>query len=296
MKRTILSLLLVCFLITGYAQEDIRVTIKQKDFAVGNAPAFVVEIPQADFKSIEKAWEKLLKSETKAKVETQDGEIFILNKVYDKISADSIDIFGYVREYDNVCLLSACFRLNGRFISEDSDEELFYPAKKYIRDFAVEQYQIAVKNELNGEQKILKKLNAELARLESAKEGLIKEINAWERSILQKRDAITLNEMDQSDKVLQIQAQKEMILKLANAVGDEQDAAEKTLKSMEKDFKKLQKEHDNFHTQIDNLEASIRGHEKSIESNEKAQKLLKLDIEDQEYKTRKIQNKLDGIK
>ena len=294
MKQVLLFIALLGFSVS-MAQEEIRVVVKTKTFTFGDAPAFTVEIPQAKFEDVEKAWEKLLKSGTKAKAEKSNGEIFILGKVYEPISSDSMEIFGYVKEYDEVAVLSACFMLNSNFISSESDEEIYYPTKKYIKDFAIEQYQNAVQDELDEENKELKKLKTELNRLVGSEEAYIKEINTWERDVLKKRDEITLNEMDQSDKVIQMQAQKELILTLANALGDEQETAEKTLKQMEKDFKKLQKEHSNLHNQIDNLEASVRANQKKIEEVVKNQKFVKLDVEDQEYKVRKVEKKLAGI-
>jgi chromosome segregation ATPase len=122
------------------------------------------------------------------------------------------------------------------------------------------------------------------------------EINQFERAIITKKDQITLNKIDQSNKVIQMQAQKELVLKLANAGEDEKDEAEKILKELEKDFKKLQKQNENYHQDIDNNESYIRQSEIQLAKISSEVKFMQLDIDDQAYKVRKVQQKLDGIR
>ena len=62
MKYSILILLSILSLNLSFAQEDIRVKIKDKKFYDSEAPAYVVEIPQATFKQIERSWPKYLKN------------------------------------------------------------------------------------------------------------------------------------------------------------------------------------------------------------------------------------------
>jgi predicted phage gp36 major capsid-like protein len=120
-------------------------------------------------------------------------------------------------------------------------------------------------------------------------------INQYERNTITKQDDITLNKLDLSNKVIQIQAQKELILQLANAGEEAQEEAEKVLKDMEKDFKKLQKANENLHQDIAYNESQIRLEESSKKGKESQLKFLQLDIDDQEYKLRKLQQKLEDI-
>lgn len=294
MKKS-LFILFISVMISAHAQEEIVVTMKNKSFSIGEVPAFASFIPEASYISVSKAWEKYLEQETKENVSFENGEYIILSKAYEKVSSTPLNIYSYVKEYEGELLLVCAIQLNGEFISSAMDEEIYIPAKKYVRDFAVESYKNAVIDEINAEEKVLKKIDIEKSQLTLQKESILSSINQYERNNITKQDEITLNKLDLSNKVLQIQAQKEFVLQLANAGEDAQEEAEKVLKDMEKDFKKLQKANENLHEDIASNESHIRLKESSLKAIESQLKFLQLDIEDQEYKLRKLKQKLENI-
>jgi hypothetical protein len=277
------------------AQEEISVVLKTKTFAKGEIPAFVTLIPQASYEQVQKDWEKYLKEDTKEKTLNENGEVSIQNKVYEKIAPGFLTIYSYIKEFDGEIMLVAAFELNGSYISKEMDEEVYIPAKKFVRDFALESYRTAVFQELKDEEKEFKKLENQKLSLESSYETLLAVISQYERSIVTKKDEISLNQLDQSSKVLQMQAQKEFVLKLANAGQAAKEDAEKILKELEKDFKKLQKQNENYHQDIANFESLIRQNEIALGKAESELKFKQLDIDDQAYKVRKIQQKLESI-
>ncbi len=132
--------------------------------------------------------------------------------------------------------------------------------------------------------------------IRTRREQLEKALKQAKRDILKNKDLITLNEMDQSSKVLQIQTQKELIYRLVNSPKEEQKDAKKVLKKIELDFKQLQNKKNVLHGKIDNFQSEIRENDRNLETNEKEQKFLKLDKEDQEYRVRKTIKKLERIK
>lgn len=293
--RFLLFGLFILPIISLVAQEEITVTMKSKTFSIGEVASFVTFIPQADYEELTKDWDKYLKQDTKEKTISENGELVILNKEYEKISAAPLNIYSYIKEYDGEIMLVVAMELEGKFISREMDEEIYIPAKKYVRDFAVESYKTAVGNQLKEEEKILKKLENQKTSLQNSRESIVAEINQYERTIIAKKDEITLNQIDQSDKVIQMQAQKELVLKLANAGEEEKDDASKILKEIEKDFKKLQKENENFYQDIDYAESEIRRNEIKLAKVESDIKFIQLDIDDQAYRVRKIEQKLERI-
>jgi hypothetical protein len=252
-------------------------------------------IPEANYAQVAKAWEKYLEQGTKEKVLFENGEYVILSKEYEKVSSTPLNIYAYLKEYERELLLVCAIQMNGEFISKEMDEEIYIPAKKYVRDFAVESYKNAVSDKIKEEEKVLKKLESDKNQLTLQKENILSSINQYERNTITKQDDITLNKLDLSNKVIQIQAQKELILQLANAGEEAQEEAEKVLKDMEKDFKKLQKANENLHQDIAYNESQIRLEESSKKGIESQLKFLQLDIDDQEYKLRKLQQKLEDI-
>jgi predicted nucleic acid-binding Zn-ribbon protein len=294
MKYLILSCLLAVF---GFlqAQEDINVVLKLKTLSQGDIPAFVTFIPQASYSQVQKDWEKYLKDDTKEKTLNQNGEIIILNKVYEKIAPGLLNIYSYIKEYDGEIMLVAALELNGTYISKEMDEEVYIPAKKFVRDFAVESYKMAVAEDFKDAEKELKKLESQKTSLQSSLETVLATISQYERSIVTKKDEISLNQLDQSSKVIQLQAQKELVLKLANAGEVVKEDAKKILKELEKDFKKLQNQNENFYQDIVYYESQMRQNEIDLGKAESEVKFKQLDIDDQAYKLRKIQQKLDNI-
>jgi hypothetical protein len=278
------------------AQEDIRVLLKEKKFYDDEATAFVVEIPQAEYNTVLKSWTKFLKDNPKEKVIVENAEVSISKKFIPKIANDSLDINSYIKEYDGHIVLAVSFKLRGKYISESSEEEIFYPTKNYVRNFALAQYKKAVNLELKEEKRTYSKLDTDLNSLIHSNDNYIDAIKQAKREILTNKDLITLNEMDQSSKVLQIQTQKEIVYRLVNTPGDEQKEAKKNLKKIEADFKKMQNKNKTFHNKILSLETKIGVDNRNIENNEKEQKFIKLDKDDQEYMVRKVQKKLDRIK
>lgn len=295
MKSILYILLIVLSINQLNAQEDILVYTKEKPFSFGQVTAFSVLIPEADLQTVQKAWTKYLKKETKAKTEEINGEIYI-SRLLEKIAPDSIHISSYLKEYDGYINVTAAFNINGNFVSPEFIEEVYLPAKKYVRDFAITQYQNVVVQELKQEEKQLNKLNNELKSLYNQEDNLIAQINNLKREIVTANDEIKLNEIDQSSKVLQIQAQKEVVYQLQTANDEEAlKNAEKLLKDMEKDFDKLQKENKNYYKKIDNNNISINQHNRTLDNLKKEQKLKQFDIEEQEIKVRRVNNKLNNI-
>lgn len=295
MSRLVLAALLFQFS-SLFAQEDLQVSMKLKTLSVGEVSSFVVFIPQAEYNNVVKDWERYLESGTKEKIINTQGEIIITDKLFEKISPTTINVFSYIKEYDGEIMLVAAFEIEGTFISRDMDEEIYLPAKKYIRDFAVLSYRAAVENELKEEEKKLKKLENQATSLISSKENLLYENNQYQRSILAKKDEITINQLDQSNKIIQVQAQKELVLKLANAGEAEKEEASQILKELEKDFKKLQKENEGLYQNINEIEIYIRENEIAMAKVDAEIKYLNLDKEDQAYHIRKVQEKLERIK
>lgn len=296
MKKYIFTTLLVLIGFQLFAQEEIKVKLKDKKFYDTEAIAYVVEIPQAEHKTVERAWAKYLKSNRKETVIQENG-LFTINKKYlPKISTDSIDITSYIKDYNQHIVLSVAFKLNEKYISDLSDDEIHYPALEYVRNFAVEQYQNAVKKELNEEKKKYTQLENELKALQSTNDKYNDEIVQLKNKIASTEDLVRLNELDQQSKVLQIQAQKEVVYKLTNSPGDEKKDAEKILKEIERDFNKLQSKKKSLLNKVSNMQAQIRSKKRLITENEKEQKLLGLEKDDQEYIYRKVEKKLERIR
>jgi len=98
MKTITLLLLFIC---CGYfyagAQSPIFIIEEEKPMSKGEQPAYIVDIPHADYKKIEKAWKKKIEEGTKMKSQMIDNEMVILGAVKEEITSNPLTFTVLIR-------------------------------------------------------------------------------------------------------------------------------------------------------------------------------------------------------
>jgi flagellar motor protein MotB len=304
MKFILTVLTVIAGIITGFqasAQVPLEISGKTVTMSKGDQPAFIVEIPQVTAENIEKSWMKLIRQNTKSKVSTENGEIFILNTQIDEISDKPINIYSAVYQADSAVKLVSLFEIDSSFFSFDGDKEdmnyerTYQGIEHFLHDFAVTEYRDAVEEELKTENKELKKLNGDLQKLVKQTETFQKKIRQNESDSLNAEDQISSLEVDKQRKQDEIDSKKESMSSIA---GDKElyDEAKKYLKSLEKQRKKIEKEIDKLKANIveyhsDNVELK----RSIVENNKKKEELLN-EISKQQETVKKVTRKLENIK
>ena len=301
--KTQLLIIITIFLfpIILNAQQEIEVSEDSALISKGKQLGYAVYIPQGEFDDIKKDWSKLIRQNTKSKVEEVGFEINILGTQIEEIHHEPINLYSVIYQKDTVFLVIAFFEIDSVFFTFDENnktlqsEKIYHGIKHFIRNFAVEQYKTAVQNELDEEEKTLKKFNKEFANLTKENENAHKEIQKNEQDTTNSKHAIITYERDNERKLEEINAKKESMASLPkdSELGKE---AKKELKGLEKDKKHIENNLEKERKNIVECNAKIEEMNLLIENNLKQQEEMKVFIEQQQEVVIAVAAKLGGIK
>lgn len=294
----------IIFLLTGLtckAQEKIEVTTTQALMSKGPQTCYVVAIPQADLDIVQKNWIKKLQEGIKIKVKTVNQELVLNQVVKSEISNDTLNIYSLIiQREENRVIMNVFFETGGVFFGPKEDKKDLGSDKtdnnirNYLRAFAVDQYKLAVSNELEGEQKKLETLEDDLKKLVKEEESLGKDNSSLE------------NDIDKTDREIQqieanIEVKNKAIVEnntsILSITGEEdKKAAQEKQKELEKERNKLEKERSRAKDDISSFKSKIEKNNKNIEEGKKLQEDKKEEISKQTEVVKAVQAKLDGIK
>jgi hypothetical protein len=294
--KKLLSAALVILSINAFAQKNIIVDEAPRAMSKDTQFSYSVEIPQAKVKQVEKDWLKYTSAKSKGKATVLNGEHLQTEAFNKNISANPFNVYSKLFEtIDGVNLTVWITDINAAFISKTPNSIEDLAVQKYVRDFAVSQYQQAVREELNTEKDKLKKLEKELVGLIKDEESAVKKTNDNERNIARAKDAITTNDADIDASSNKISNQKDMVNQTA-ADRNANKGAQKTLSEIESDKKSLQRKNDSKSKSIDNKEKDNRAQERNLAGAQEKQTTKKAEIDLQKVKVAEVQTKLAGIK
>jgi len=294
----ILKLILISFI--SYAQVDFQLSVEERNMSKGEQISYMIDIPQADLKSVKKNWIKLLQEETKEKAIVTDHEIFIEGAIIKEIVQKPINVYSYVYEVDSIIRIYSFFEVDSVFFEYSGSENDIVGEKMYNgitnfkRKFATEQYIITVKDEMELEEKTLKTLLGDLKKLEKENENLHKEIKENEQHITESNDELNMLDADNERQIKSISSQREELASISDS--DQKKIAKKELKNLENEKKKIGNKIEKENKKIVEYQASITKCESDIDKNLVLQEEKKKEIETQEVLMKAVTAKLDGIK
>ena len=220
--KPFIIVIILLFPVVLNAQQEIDVFEDSALISKGKQLGYAVYIPQGEFDDIKKDWSKLIRQNTKSRVEEVGMEINISGTTIKEIHFIPINIYSIIYQKDTAFLLIAFFEIDSMFFTFDENnktlksEKIYHGIRHLIRDFAVEEYKKAVKNELEEEEKTLKKLDKEFANLKKENENAHKEIEKCGQEITNSEHAITTYEADNERKLTEINDRKESMASLSN--------------------------------------------------------------------------------
>jgi hypothetical protein len=299
-----LSIILLCFLFIqkqGFSQQEIVVEQIKEKMSKGEQSGFMVVIPQANLDDVNKAWKKQLQQGVKSKAEEVGHEIHIHGALAPEIYPNPIDIYSLLTDVDSSIHLVSFFEIDSNlFFDPDSypdrlvSDKIFNGIQNYLGRFAVDQYKLAVQNELKTEENMLRELDKQMDFLKKEQEKMEKSIKEEEQNITAADDEIKI-----------LNSQKEQYLKQIEEkrVSSAYITDKEVQKEAKKELKSLEKERDKIDNKLEKMEKSkvssknlIDDHEKAIEKNLEDQQELSQKIEHQELVISQVEQKLNGIK
>jgi len=278
------------------AQNALEVQTEAQPTAPNAQAIFFVDIPQAKQADVEKDWLKYVGKRSKGRSSDNNGQHIQLGAVNKNISAEPFDVNSKVVGTPGGVRLSAWLtRNNFPFIEKESVIGQDLAVKKYLRDFAVDQYRCAVKDELKAEQSMLKGMEKSLRALEKSGDRSGRTVSSNERSKERTGKAMETSKTDIEQKSARIEGQKDML----DATASDPNAskgANKTMDEMKSDRKDLQKLHESQGEDLDDLNADTRKAERQVATSLQDQVTMQAQIDAQRAQVNAVQAKLNAIK
>lgn len=291
-----LSVFLVLLNISANAQDSLTVVEANNNCSLGMQASFSVIIPQAKLKDVTSSWKKFIKQGTKKSVEEEGKEFILSQAVIPALGTDTFTVYAHAESTDRGINFISFYHWNDSlFISSALDVSKSEKIKSLVRQFAVEQYKNAVKDELEDAQRTLKNLNNDLEELFSQNDRSEKNIKEYERSIERLKSEIKINEKETEMKSEEVIRQKQVVESFSGSP-EAKELEDKKFKDLNKQKKRLQKDNESMHQDIDDFESKIKAREKSI--NQNSQDFIpakKESIKTQENLVKSIEEKLKNI-
>jgi hypothetical protein len=252
--KKLLAILIIFQISILSAQETLEVTEVNKSFSQGNQTAFRVTIPQSKLKEVISGWKKYIRKNNKSDFKEMDGEYILSKSIIPDISNDSITMYSIFNTGNGTDIELNIFVSNkdSVFISTSSDSKTSTNIRDYLRKFAVEQYRVAIENELEVEERKLKIYQSDLKELEEANERSEKKITSNIRDNEKLESEIKFNMQTQEVKSTEIFNQQKTVSSVSNP--ELKKVEEEKLDKMEKEKKKLERQKDSLLKDIDNNE------------------------------------------
>jgi len=293
-KFTLVVLVLIPFLGIN-AQKPIIVS--EDSLLIGKSllPGLSVTIPEVDYDNAMKAWIRDLRTGTKSKVVTENGEMSIFGAKIRAISQVQINVYSKLIKLDSILQLFASFETKkDQYIERYSGEPEYVKAQDFLKEFAKNQYIEVAKGQADAEEKKLRDLQRELSSLENEKSRMQKGIRTDNSNIgSEKENIITqTNELNTVNAALLEQSD------LLAAMEEGPSKKEKTeqIKELEKRKKKAQNAIESSEKKIGRADTGIDKATGDIPRNERMQEKVKEQIVAQEAVYQKYADKLKKIK
>ena len=176
MKTQVLIILSILFSIIGNVatvEAQLPVVMEMIPFPDRqDRPAYVVTIPVAELIIVRKRWDDYVGKNARG-WESQKKGIHRQRGIIEKtISTQKFAVYNEIVATELGTRLTVWFDQNGcPLVASKPGDELDLAIKKYIQDFAVDQYEKAIRIELKKAQKMKRKMEMELSALNRAQEN-----------------------------------------------------------------------------------------------------------------------------
>lgn len=293
MKQILFSTLLLFS--TSVFGQDIVVKNIPGSMSQNNQRTFQVDIPNSVLNSVKKNWLKYLQKDSEGKASVVDGNYLQEGVVNTSISPNPFSVYSKLQQTSDYTRLTVWFMDNEMiFFSRESDANQEILVKRYVYDFAFNEYQGVVAEELKSEVNDLDKLKKEMDKLVKSNEASLMLIGENKRLIERTNAQIEVVNNDIHSISYQITDQKKMVIENA-ADPNALKGAEKTLKSLEKEKRGYEADNERSGKLINKLDKEIRSEERKVDGFVNKKQLKETDISNQEEKIRQVKMKLDQL-
>ncbi|MFK7796466.1 MAG: hypothetical protein AB8E82_03355 [Aureispira sp.] len=223
MKTIGLILILLTLSFTTLLAQDefeFKVVEESRDMTKGTANALVVNLPNTNYKEVNKLWSKYLKSfRGRLKYNRRVGEYFSDNAEIKEMSDNAVDIIS--RVYDNGgegTTIAVWFNLGVTYLSASKYPERYSVGEKILKDFSLLVSEDMIEAQLKEEEK-------EWSNMQSILKGYEKDQSSAESNIVKQKDiiakakaSITASEKDVENSLANQEEQKGLLKEQAKVI------------------------------------------------------------------------------
>lgn len=209
--RAIFSLIATLFLLTSQisGQDAIERNISM---SLGPQNSFYVEIPGSDAKLAEKTFYEFVKEYGKMKYNKKAREHFMMATKIPIINGSSpVDIYSKFEDGKGIATAYVWVDLGGAFVNSNDYPKQTESVRQFMYDYFVAVRKKVVAEELKAEEKKYDVLQKDLKRLKDRNDGFNKDIEKAKQKITDAELSIEKNIVEQDNKVIEIDAQKEVV-------------------------------------------------------------------------------------
>ncbi|MCY1722251.1 hypothetical protein OU798_17995 [Prolixibacteraceae bacterium Z1-6] len=332
MKKHLALLLIFLACVVAEAQEKVEVEVSEKEMSEGIQTAFTVFIPESSAKSVTKEWEKFINersifefatkgttqtfekafmgisnifsddkkvySKRSLKIEERAGnELIAFNVVHEDISNLYLDVIAKISAVDSGVYVNSFIKYaDSVFISEaNTSVDNLNTIKEYIRQFGVETYKIVVAEQVESEEKELKKQEDILKDSKRAIKQLDKSIGRYDTEIDQHKydTKVLTRELEGIEERLQM---AKGALRNTKKKSEEYYLIKEKVKEVENERKKNLNSLKSNKNKISKNQSAIKDAENQIIANEKIQAIQSEVIKKKELRVEEYKTKYSNIK
>lgn len=289
MKHIYTMLILILFAFSGTMAQN-PIVVSEDEFTFGNStvPGYSVSIPEAEYDKTVKDWIKYLQSGTRSKVVEKGNNFSIFGAKVKPVSESPVNVYSIVTGDDGAVKIQAAFELERERYASSTE---YANARKYLFDFAKDEYVAIVNGQLSAEEKILRSLKSELSSLQNEQSKIEKSTASGQETIEEESQRLAeLNTRMAALSPQQYQGGDSAVITGMGAASPDE------VKNLEKERKKLNREIKSAESKIDKAQKDIEKNERTLPGNLSGQETAKSKVEEQEKVVEFHRKKLETIK
>jgi len=216
MKKKLLFILCGLFTFTMIDAQSVQIDESMKSMSQGQQNSLTVTLEGISQKDAEKAWTDYVKDFKggKTKKDKKSKEIFTDNTTIKDLSANTVDVYAITNESGEDVVLTVWFDLGGAYLNSADHAEAYAKGEGLLNSFSNQVIKAQIKDNLDDEEKSLKKLNGDLKDLTKDKKDLEDDIEKYKKKIAEAEKDLAQNASDQTAKKTEIATQEGVVEKV----------------------------------------------------------------------------------
>jgi len=205
----------------GFSQME-EITESKETMKEGTFNAIVVELPNADDKVALKVWKTFIKGYgAKAKKVKRSKEYLASGAIIGGLNnSENVEVYSRIEEKGDDSELIVWIQMGEFYVSSGSFPSDYTVAVKMLEDYVIEVAKELVNNEIEDEEKKMKKMDKEMGKLKKKNSGYHKDIEKAKDAIVKAENNIEENERAQKEQTSLIESQQKALQALKEKLSE----------------------------------------------------------------------------